>query len=120
MAVTVAALAWAAAYLAFDVKPEQVSKYFHQLTTKENQGTLIGKGNQAPESRVTHHQSDGKGPPTEAKDEVPETIPKWLEESNSVPEVSSCLSSISSVVHFYALFGHFFLGFWRQIELHFL
>jgi len=111
VAVTVAALAWAAAYLAFDVKPEQVSKYFSQLA-KEGQG----KGNQAsPESHVsTGHQSDGKtpkGPPTESKVEVPEIAPKGHERSDSVLEVSSCLSSISLVAHFNASFVHLFLKF---------
>lgn len=102
MAVTAAALAWAAAYLVFDVKPEQVSKYFPQLA-KEEQG----------------HQSDGKnseGPPTEAKFEVPERKPEALEGSSSVLEVSSYLPFISSVVHFYAFFGHFFWDFNAKIS----
>jgi len=62
-------------------------KIFSQIS-KEDQS----KGNQASESHVTGHQSDGKnfeGPPTEAKIEVPETNPKGLEGSDSVLEVSS-------------------------------
>lgn len=110
MAVTVAALACAAAYLVFDVRPEQISEYFPQLA-KEGQG----KRNQALESRVTDHQSDVKNsevPPTEAKFEVPETKPQGFEESNSVVEVSFLLVFyIFNGLFFNDFIRHSFLGF---------
>lgn len=106
MAVTAAALAMAVAYLAFDMRPEEViSKYFPQFSN-ENQGTSTGKKIQPPESHVINHLSDGKKsnePPTAAKAEVMETNFKGLKEPDSVPEVGSCLS--------FLVFGRFLITF---------
>ncbi|KAG0581543.1 hypothetical protein KC19_4G259800 [Ceratodon purpureus] len=76
VAVTLAALSWAAAYLAFDVKPADLTKYFPQ-PAKEEKGVafdVIGKESRPPEPRSVER------PSTEAK-------PMAREESNILLQV---------------------------------
>lgn len=94
VAITVAALTWAATHYTLDVNPEQLPKYVPQPTKEEKQGASfesVAKESQAPQSPVVDHQSDVKDsevmPSTKIKPEESNVRSEVPEESNAMLQV---------------------------------